>query len=111
MLISTAWGTALITTEIMNWFVSRAIHIFSDSYFLNFIVAYIYISNKNNTFYFQFLRTAILTRFTLWYILQWLVKIPAIEQKQKQIKGLFIWGELARLGGVADLSEMIFIPR
>lgn len=66
------------------------------SYFFGFIFfefycsIYIYISNKNNTFYFQFLRTAILTRFTLWYILQWLVKIPAIEQKQKQIKGLFI---------------------
>ena len=25
--------------------------------------------------------------------------------------GLFIWGELSKIGGLADLGEIIFIPR
>ena len=26
-------------------------------------------------------------------------------------KGMFIWGETSHLGGMSDLSEILFIPR
>ena len=35
----------------------------------------------------------------------------AIEDNTRMSKGLFISGALARLGGLAHLGEMIFIPR